>query len=84
MNPNEKTYLYEAESDDFLLTEDEEKIMRTMRKVNKLWQKYQKNHGANRLILFGNTMRINDYSYKNIIESYPHIVGDGGDGGDDL
>ena len=83
---NEKAYLYEAESDDFLLEEDEEKIMRAMRNLSKLWKDYKSKSGGNRLILFtggaGCSIRIDSPSYSNEIESYQHITCDGGDGGD--
>lgn len=83
---NDKGYLYESESDDLLLEEEEEKIMRTMRKLDKLWKEYKSKSGGNRLILFaggaGCSIRIDSPSSSNEIESYPHITCDGGDGGD--
>lgn len=83
---NERAYLYESESEDFLLEEDEEKIMRAMRKLNKLWAAYKAKSGGNRLILFtggaGCSIRIDSPSSHNEIESYEHITCDGGDGGD--
>lgn len=76
----DKEYLYEAEVDDFLLTEHEEKVMRAMRGLNKLWNQKQ-----NRLILFCGmdcTIRINKPSYDHEIESFDRITCDGGDGSD--
>jgi len=81
-----KAYLYEAKSDDFLLEEDEEKIMRAMRKLNKLWKDYKSRPGGNRLILFtggtGCSIRIDTPSADNVLETYASITCDGGDGGD--
>lgn len=80
-----KEYLYEADSEDFLLTEEEEKIMRSVRRLNELWKKYKAKPDNNRLILFAGcdvSIRIGTPSADNIIETYEHITCDGGDGSD--
>lgn len=57
MTNKDISYLYEMKSagnnytGDALLTEDEEKIMRAMRRLNNLWKNYNHNGGSN-LILF--------------------------------
>lgn len=83
----EKTmFVYEGKHKDFELTEQEEKIMGAMRKVNELWKAYKKKPGGNNLILFcggtGCSMRYESPSSKNIIDTFDDITCDGGDGGD--
>ena len=78
-------YLYESKSNDFLLSESEEKIMRAMRRLDKLWKDYKNSPQENHLILFGGngcSIRIGSPSKDNEIEGFPHITADGGDGGD--
>jgi hypothetical protein len=76
-------YLYEAGVDDFVLEEGEEKIMRAMRKLDKLWSQY-----GGRLILFGGStalsIRVDRPSADHEIETFPSIKTDGGDGGDNF
>lgn len=53
MTNKDISYLYEMKSagnnytGDALLTEDEEKIMRAMRRLNNLWKNYNHNGGDN-------------------------------------
>jgi hypothetical protein len=82
---NKNAFLYESEKDSHLLEPCEEEIMKAMRKLDDLFRKYKKRPGGNRLILFCGsdcTIRINTPSSENIIESYPNITCDGGDGAD--
>jgi hypothetical protein len=83
MLKTDKSYLYEAKVDDFLLEEGEEKIMRAMRNLNKLWKNY-----GDRLILFGGasgvSIRVDKPSANHEIESYDFIRTDGGDGADNF
>jgi hypothetical protein len=71
---------------DALLTFEEEKIMKTLRSLEKLWKNYKSKPLGNRLILFcggtGCDIRFERPSTDKIIESYPSITCDGGDGGD--
>ncbi len=85
---NRKIHLYETEHRDFeLIPEEEEAIMKAMRNLNKLWKQYLRT-GNNRLILFcgsnGCDMRMDSHSYKDTIQNFEHIRGDGGDGGDEI
>ena len=88
----EKAYLYEMKSacnthtGDVLLTEDEEKIMRAMRRLDMLWRKYKDKGGDNNLILFaggsGCSIRYGTPSGDNEIENFPFVRCEGGEGGD--
>jgi len=85
MIKNTNVYLYESEARAFLLTEKEEKIMRAMRRLDKLWKDYKNNPQENHLILFGGggtSIRINSPSKDHEIETYANITSEGGDGGD--
>jgi len=79
-------YLYESDVSDFLLSEKEEKIMRAMRRLDRLWKDYKNHPQENHLILFGGgtgcSMRVNSPSSDHEIESYSFITAEGGDGGD--
>lgn len=83
-----KKYQYETVVDDFLLTEEEEKIMRAMRRLDSMWKKYKDKPQGNRLILFcggaGCSIRINKPSSDYELESYNNITNDGGDGADEF
>jgi hypothetical protein len=78
-------YLYESEAGDFLLSEKEEKIMRAMERLDKLWKDYKNSPQENHLILFCGgdcSIRVNSPSKDHEIASYEHITAEGGDGGD--
>lgn len=79
-------YLYDEDGDPVLLTEEEEKIMRAMRRVNSLFKSYKAKAGTHNLILFGGScgcsMRYGTPSKENIIQTFEFITSDGGDGGD--
>ena len=83
---NEKVaYLYESKVGDFLLNEREEKIMRTLRRLNSLWKDYKNHKSENHLILFCGSdcsIRVNSPSSDHEIETFEYITSEGGDGGD--
>jgi hypothetical protein len=87
MEKENVVYLYEAESDDYLLTKEEDSIVRAMRRLNSMWKKYKSKPGNNNLILFCGadcSIRYGTASADNAIETIEHITCDGGDGGDDF
>lgn len=82
--PQRNAHLYEADADDFLLTDEEESIMRAMRRLNTLWKKYKSKPGNNNLILYCGmdcSIRYGSPSADYAIETFEHITCDGGDGG---
>lgn len=88
---NDTAFLYEMKdpSDEYtgdaLLEPEEEQIMKAMRKLDFLWKKYKSNPNGNRLILFCGgdcSIRFENPSAANTLETYPNITCDGGDGGD--
>jgi len=62
------------------LTEGEEKIIRALQRLDKLWEKY----GEDLILFNGNDLRKGGYSCKYGIDSFPNIRGGGGDGGDNF
>lgn len=79
-------FIYDGTHKDFELTEQEEKIMAAMRKVNTLWKAYKKKPRGNKLILYcggtGCDIRYETPSSENVIDNFGDITCDGGDGGD--
>ena len=79
------TYLYEMKNKDVLLTLEEEKIMRALRRLNTMWKKYKSKPEGNKLILYcgmGCDVRYSEPFVDNVIEAFEHITCDGGDGSD--
>jgi hypothetical protein len=80
-----EAYLYESKKEDFLLTKDEENIMKQMRHLNDLRKKYKSKPNSNKFILYCGqdcTIRYGSPSSEYIIQEYEHISCDGGDGSD--
>lgn len=60
------------------LTAGEERIIKALNLVDKLWRKEGKD-----LVLFnGNSLRKGGYDISKEITTFPNIIGEGGDGGD--
>ena len=60
------------------LTKGEEKIIRALERLNKLW----KEHGADLVLFNGDSLRKGGVDANKEITTFPHIRGEGGDGGD--
>lgn len=64
--------------EDYTLTDGERAIIKALDKLEKLWKKEGK-----RLTLYnGNSLRLNGVDASKEIDTFPGIIGDGGDGGD--
>ena len=59
-------------------TEDELKIIKALKRLEKLWEK----HGEGLILYNGRSLRRDTPSAENEIAYFPGINGDGGDGGD--
>lgn len=60
-----------------VLTEDERKVIAAIRRLESVW----KRHGRGLVLFNGNELR-RGHSAESVIETFPGITGDGGDGGD--
>ena len=92
MGKEKESWLYEKKNPSgeytgvALLNWEEEQIIKAMRKVNQLFKKYKSKPNRNKLILFcggsGCDIRYENPSGENVIETFPNITCEGGDGGD--